>query len=54
MKVNRIMMEYANYGLPTIEKKLNENPSHNPLYNDLRNDENNVDNDEDPDDNEMY
>ena len=25
MKVNRIMMEYANYGLPTIEKKLNEN-----------------------------
>ena len=25
MKVNRIMMEYANYGLPTIEKKINEN-----------------------------
>lgn len=24
MKVERIMMEYANYGLPTIEKKLNE------------------------------
>lgn len=25
MKVKRIMMEYANYGLPTIEKKINEN-----------------------------
>ena len=24
MKVERIMMVYANYGLPTIEKKLNE------------------------------
>ena len=25
MKVNRIMMEYVNYGLPTDEKKTNEN-----------------------------
>lgn len=33
MKVERIMMEYANYGLPTIEKKLNEKLNIRLLFN---------------------
>ena len=33
MKVERIMMEYANYGLPTIEKKLNEKIKIHLLFN---------------------